>query len=97
MIHLRVLTKVDNIRIEIDWEVIKPSQVKAFSHMKRMGLMLADAVAGSFFAAVQRTKYGFTKLRYAIMLKPVIFKKGKSFPWLWCKNIPRTSRRNMQK
>ena len=43
-----------------------------FSHGKRMGLQVADAVASGLYNALQ-PKYGFTEDRYARMLKPVIY------------------------
>lgn len=63
--------------VKIDWNVIKPStQMREFSPMKRMGLIIADAVASSFYYAVQADHYGFTEDRYARMLKPRIYKRG---------------------
>ncbi|MCJ7546589.1 MAG: DUF3800 domain-containing protein [Deltaproteobacteria bacterium] len=59
--------------ITIDWAVIKPKQIEAFSAGQRMGLQIADAVAGSFFYVVQPSQHGFTEDRYARMLKPVVY------------------------
>jgi len=59
--------------VRIEWSVVKPSQIVAFSPGKRMGLQIADAVASSFFYAVQPTQHGFTEDRYARMLKPVVY------------------------
>ena len=69
--RLKIQTAVSDVRI--DWSVIKPDQIKAFSPGKRMGLQIADAVAGGFFYAVQPTQYGYTEARYARMLKPVVY------------------------
>ena len=65
--------------VSVDWNVIRAGQVMALTSGRRMGLQIADAVAGSFFYAVERTQYGFTEDRYARIVKPVVYRyKGKS-------------------
>lgn len=59
--------------VRIEWAVINVNQISAFSPIKRMGLHIADAVASSFFYAVQPSRYGFTEDRYARLLKAVIY------------------------
>lgn len=72
--YLRVLeTQTTMFDVRVDWSVIRPNQVVAFSPGRRMGLQVADAVAGSFFYAVEPSRYGFTEDRYARMLRPVVF------------------------
>lgn len=62
----------------IDWNIIKTDQITTFTHGKRMGLQIADAVAGSFFFAVEPNRFGFAEARYVNMLKPVIYnEKGR--------------------
>jgi hypothetical protein len=58
----------------IEWDVVNPDQVSSFPPGKRMGLQIADAVAGSFYYSVQQSQYGFTEPRYAQMLKPVVYR-----------------------
>lgn len=53
--------------------VINLDLVTAFTPGKRMGLQIADAVASSFYYAVQFSRHGFTENRYARMLKPVVY------------------------
>jgi len=60
--------------ISIYWEVIRPDRILTASHGKRMGLQIADAVAGSFWRAVERSAHGFTEDRYARMLRPVVYR-----------------------
>jgi len=67
---LRSMTAMD---VRIEWSVIDPERVVALTSGKRMGLQIADAVAGSLYYAVERTRYGFTEDRYAKMLKPVLY------------------------
>lgn len=61
--------------VRIDWSLIKPNNITAYTPGKRMGLQIADAVAGSFYYAVQPSKYGFTEDRYALTLKPVVYSR----------------------
>jgi hypothetical protein len=58
----------------VDWNVIRENQVTSLSPGKRMGLQIADAVAGSFFHGVEESQYGFLEPRYAQMLKPVVYR-----------------------
>jgi hypothetical protein len=62
----------------IEWEVVKTEQLTAYSPGKRMGLQIADAIASSFYYAVQPSQHGFTEDRYVRMLKPVVYhRQGK--------------------
>ena len=65
-------------KVTIDWSVIRNDQIMAYPHDKRMGLQIADAVASSFYYAVQRTRQGFMEDRYARMLKSVVYQYEKS-------------------
>lgn len=72
--YLKVLqqrTEID--AVQIDWNVIKPQQIAAYSSSKRLGLQIADAVASGFFYGVNVNTYGFVEDRYARMLKPVVY------------------------
>jgi len=71
MAYLR--EKTDEFNVTIDWNSISPNKLKAYSPGRRMGLQIADAVAGAFFYAIEPTVYGFTEDRYARMLKPVVY------------------------
>lgn len=72
--YLGYLEKVTGFfDVRIDWSVVRTDQITAFSPGKRMGLQIADAVAGSFFYALQISQYGFTEERYARMLKRVVY------------------------
>ena len=59
----------------IEWAVINPEEITSFTAGKRMGLQIADAVASSFFYAVQPSQYGYVEGRYARMLKPVVYNR----------------------
>lgn len=70
--YLERLKKLD---VRIEWSVIKTDQIKSYPASKRAGLQIADAVAGSFFFALE-PRHGFTEDRYAKMLKPVVYQRG---------------------
>jgi len=69
--RLKARTEPTDVRIE--WNVINRDQITAYRAGSRMGLQIADAVAGSFFYAVEPSRHGFTEDRYARMLKPVVY------------------------
>ncbi len=56
--------------------MIRPEGIWAYSPMKRMGLQVADAVASGFYQAIE-PQYGFTEDRYARMLRPIVFRRGR--------------------
>jgi len=76
--YLKVLKdKTGPFDVRIDWSAIVPEQITAYSSGKRMGLQIADAVASSFFYAVQASQHGYTEDRYARMLRDVVYhRKG---------------------
>lgn len=59
--------------VRIDWSAIKTDQIVAVTAGRRMGLQIADAVAGSMFYAVEPTQWGYTEDRYACILRPVVY------------------------
>jgi hypothetical protein len=50
--------------------IIRPTQFETYTHGRRMGLQLADAVASSYYYAVWKNAYGFTEDSYARLLLP---------------------------
>jgi hypothetical protein len=69
-------SKTGPLDVRIDWSVVNvndDSKITTYSPGKRMGLQIADAVAGSFYYAVQPSQYGYVEDRYARMLKPVVY------------------------
>lgn len=58
--------------IRIDSNVILENQIYAFSPGRRMGLQIADAVASSFYFAVE-PRYGHVEDRYIRMMKNVVY------------------------
>lgn len=69
--------KAGTTGVEIDWSVVKSGQIRTLQHEARAGLQVADAIASSFFFAVEPSRYGHTEDRYARALKPVIYCRGR--------------------
>jgi len=55
LLHLKDKPGTD---ARIDWNAIRPQQVRAVNHDQLAGLQMADAVASSLFFAVNLTQYG---------------------------------------
>ncbi len=64
--------------VRIDWDAIRPQQVRAVNHDQLAGLQIADAVASSLFFAVNLTQYGEAEDRYFRMLRPTVYRDAKS-------------------
>ena len=63
----------------ISWRQISPDLVGALPSNKRMGLQLADAVAHSFWRAVDPLNHPATESAYARLLKPIVYTRNGSF------------------
>lgn len=66
--------KSDPLDVRIDWNVIDPRKVSAVDHTKLAGLQIADAVASSFFYAVNLNRYGEIEDKYAKFLLPQCYR-----------------------
>ena len=75
LLHLKDKPGTD---ARIDWNAIKPEQVRAVNHDQLAGLQMADAVASSLFFAVNLTQYSEVEDRYFRMLRPTIYRHAKS-------------------
>ncbi|WP_456411952.1 DUF3800 domain-containing protein [Oceanithermus sp.] len=60
-------------KTEINWDVVAPERMHTLTAGKRMGLMVADAVASSYFYAVEHSAYGYTEDRYVRTLLPLAY------------------------
>jgi hypothetical protein len=73
--YLQLLkSKSDPMDVRIDWNVIEPETVRAIDHSQLAGLQIADAVASSFYYAVNLNRYGEVEDRYAKMLWPTCYR-----------------------
>ena len=81
----------DPLSVKIDWDVIDPGNVRAVNHEQLAGLQVADAVASSFFYAVNVNRYGEVEDRYAKLLLPTAYRhKGTTLGYgvkLWPEEV----------
>jgi hypothetical protein len=76
--YLRLLkTKSDPMSLRIDWTVIDPDTVRAVNHDQLAGLQVADAIASSFFFAVNLNRYGEVEDKYARLLWPSCYRHNR--------------------
>ncbi len=85
---LKALAEGGRQGINIAWTAIKSDDIRAFGPMKRAGLIVADAVASSFFYAVEPMLAGYTEDRYATMLKPAVYRYGPRYVGYGVKLVP---------
>jgi hypothetical protein len=87
--YFKLIKSQTGMDVRIDWSVINPNQIAAYTSGRRMGLQIADAAASRYFYAVQPSSYGFTEDRYARMLKTVSFHRKGVFSGYGVKFWPR--------
>lgn len=75
LLHLKDKPSTDT---RIDWNAIRPQQVRAVNHDQLAGLQMADAVASSLFFAVNLTQYSEVEDRYFRMLRPTVYRHSKT-------------------
>jgi hypothetical protein len=75
--------------IRIDFEKVPVENLKTQAPGKSMGLQLADAVAGAFFNALERDKFGNTEPRYVQTMTPVLYRENKNLQGYGLKIVPR--------
>ncbi len=74
---------------QADADVVRPDQIGTFTHGRRMGLQVADAVASAYFYAVQTSAYGMTEDGYARLLLPCAYRHQKRLWGYGVKVMPR--------
>lgn len=67
-------TPPDEISVTIDWAVIDPDLIRAVEHSQLAGLQVADAVASSFYMAVNQNLYGDVEPKYGKLLLPTAYR-----------------------
>ncbi|MGA2092916.1 MAG: DUF3800 domain-containing protein [Sedimentisphaerales bacterium] len=89
--YLRLLNKQQQAGqdIRIDFEKVPIENLKTQTPGKSMGLQLADAVAGAFFNALERDKFGNTEPRYIQTMAPVLYRENKNLQGYGFKIAPR--------
>ena len=74
---------------QIFWSAIDTRQMETYTAGKRAGLQVADAIAGSFYYATEYSPLGLTEDCYARMLRPVVYRRQKSYLGYGLKFFPR--------
>ena len=69
--------------------IVRPDQVSSFTAGKGMGLQIADAVASSYYKAVEANAYGFTEESYARALLSRAYRHNKEVWGYGVKIMPR--------
>ena len=77
--------------------VIRPTQVETYSPGRRMGLQLADAVASSYFFAVEPSAYGLTEEGYAHLVLPRAYRHNGKLWGYGVKIVPKETDERRQK
>lgn len=74
--------------VGIDWSVLKREQVASLPHDQRRGLQMVDAVASSYWYALNPNQYGQTEDRYARTLHPLAYSRAGNFKGYGLKFFP---------
>jgi len=87
------LQYLETNRIALDYAVapgiVYPAELSTSTSGKRMGLQIADAVASSYYFAVEKSSYGFTEESYAKLLLPIAYRHDGQFWGYGIKMAPR--------
>lgn len=87
--YLERLRAAQEDDIRIHWPVIDIDGIEALDHSTRAGLQISDIVASALSAGVEPDHFGNCELRYAELLKPIIYQRRgnylsygmKFYPW----------------
>ena len=97
----RYLLYLQNNRIALDYRadtnVIHPDEMETYTHGRRVGLQFADAVASSFFYAVEPNAYGLTEDAYARFLLPRAYRHNGQLWGYGLKLMPREAEEERRK
>jgi hypothetical protein len=97
----KYLEYLDTNRIALDYKaepgVIRSDRIATYTHGKRMGLQIADAVASGFFYAVEPSPYGLTEDGYARLLLPRVYRHQKQLWGYGVKIFPRETEEKRRK
>lgn len=83
------LQRTDDQDIRIHWPVIDIPGIEAADHSSRAGLQIADIIATCVTAGLEPTMYGNCELRYAQILKPIIYQRDGNYLSYGMKLVPR--------
>ena len=75
-------------RISIEFDKIPIDKIATKTSGRSAGLQLADAVAGAFFNAMERDKFGNTEPRYVQIISPVLYRYSNKLQGYGVKIVP---------
>lgn len=86
--YMHLLHDMADPEIRIHWPVIDIDGIEARDHGSRRGLQLADIVTSGVTAALEPDFYGNVERRYARLLKPQVYCRGKNYLSYGAKLVP---------
>jgi Protein of unknown function (DUF3800) len=89
--YLTKLRDGDQEGIEIHWNVIDIGGIEARDHASRAGLQIVDLIATCVSAGLEPNAYGNCELRYARVLRSVIYHRRDNYLSYGVKLVPRAS------
>ncbi len=82
--------------IRIEFDKIPIDKLGTQTPGRSMGLQLSDAVAGAFFNAIERDKFGNTEPRYLRTIIPILYRHNNRCKGYGLKIVPREATANLR-
>jgi hypothetical protein len=89
--YLTRLRSGDQEGIQIQWNVIDVESIESKDHSTRAGLQIADLIAYCMTAGLEPDAYGNCELRYARVLRPLIYHRRGNYLSYGVKLVPRAN------
>jgi hypothetical protein len=86
--YIQRLKDTNDPEIRIHWPVIDIPAIEAEDHGARFGLQIADLATSGITAGLEPDFYGNVEPRFARMLKPVIYHRGRNYMSYGTKIVP---------
>ena len=75
--------------VRIEFDKVQIEKLKTQAPGRSMGLQLSDAVAGAFFNALEKDRFGNTEPRYLNIISPILYRNEGNVQGYGIKIIPR--------
>ena len=82
--------------IRIEFDLVRPDNVRTQTPGRSMGLQLADAAAGALFNALETDPYGNTEPRYTQTMLPLLYRHRGKLHGYGLKLLPREATANLK-
>lgn len=89
--YLTRLKNADQEGIRVHWNVIDIEGIEARDHSSKAGLQIADLIAMCMTVGLEPDAYGNCELRYARVLRPLLYHRGGNYLSYGVKLVPRPS------